>query len=854
MRRIAMASVLSLSIVLFGSPALAQHFDGNANNGTFNPTETETVTQTLINRPTGYTLDITQVDHEDSPAVIQLRQPEWQFDFADLKQAQDSTGAPTTSCSAAVDGSGSTAHFARAEKVGTIRLQAAADGVTRPGAPALWTGDIAFIWYDAVNHVGNMCLLAITTDTRITSLNQPSVTAIQTGFKINLITDSTGTFQEVYSNLTGLIQDSTLQQVNASLIELGATIFAHSAGNWQPGGIDFSKSPAVSGTKNVYGIFTTCPNLTPPPSPWGGCNSQFGPTTGSYPPLPAGWPGSLTHKIPFTFTIPAPVITGPPADSLTNKNPVPITGTSDPNASVQIYENGAPISGATGTADASGNWTANAQLPDGSHTVTARVFDAGGTSPDSNTTSFKIDTVPPVPPTINEPAAGSTNNGTSVTFAGTTEPSADVDVAEAGVIIASAHSNQGGGWSVTTTLTKGPHTIQARATDAAGNVGSYGSTISFNVTTATPVIQSPSSQDFTTNNPNIVFAGTAEPGSTVTVYEGSNALGSSVATPSGSWSFTATLPEGDHTVSAVALNGGFTSAASTPFTFNIDLTPPDPAVITSPTNGVEEISGSFNVVGTSEPRALITVDEGSHQLGQATSDLNGNWSIPVVLQNGAHTIVAQIKDRSGNVGPASAPVSFTIKDPLEIVTPRDGSITQGKIVVSGNAATQSSEVQIFDGLVQIGEAPISNGQWSIPMTFSSGTHSLTVRAVTQGSVGAPSKAVTFRVDADAPRVLIYKPFGYTSLGGVVFDSGLKGSAHDDFATDTGVQSVTITYTNILTGSSVTVAPDNCYLCPGPYVQWTQRPHLFPGFYTVTATATDGVGNVGTDVATLLIAF
>ncbi|GAC1411727.1 MAG: hypothetical protein NVSMB57_06760 [Actinomycetota bacterium] len=823
------------------------------------------VTQTVINRATGLTIDVSQSDHEDPAINSLLRAPEWQFAFDTTRRAQTPAGTPATKCSETVDNHGNSppstgtgtntdyskrtdAKMVRAEKVGTIHLEAHADGVSRPGSPIVWDGDVGFVWYDPAVHVGHMCILAITNDTRVTHLPNPSpsssrddiegVTELVLDFPIRLGSDSAGTYQETESDLRELAQNSTLQTVNASVLNLKAVFNGHSMGNWHAGGIDFSKSPAVSGTKNVTGVFTTCPAVDDTPKKvWGKCLSDK---------------GTVTRTIPFTFTIPTPAISAPAPGTLLNTNPVPLKGTSDPGATVQIYEGGVAVPNAKGVADGTGHWTAYTPLPDGNHTVTARVVDAGGASLDSNATSFTLDTTPPTPPSLTSPASGSYTDGTFVTFSGLTESNADVEVFEANLPIASAHASPGGGWSATATLVKGPHTVAVRATDVAGNVGALGFARSFNVTTARPVVTTPTDGG-ATNSTNVTFTGVAEPSAVVTLSEGSTKLGSTAAAPSGSWSLAVSLPEGDHTVSSIAMSGGFTSAPSVALV-TVDLTPPAAAVITSPANGSEEKSVRVTVKGNSEPAARITLFDSGRLVGEGVTGPSGLWSIATTLSQGDHKIVAHLSDRAGNLGPDSAPIVFTVKDPLEIVTPREDSLHAAANVVSGNADPRSTEVKLFEGGVEIGHAAVSGGKWSLPLTFTSGIHSISVQALTAGVWGPLSKDTTFRVDADPPKVLIFKPAGYVGGIGIVLSSKIRGSGSDARPSDSRVASITLSYKNMITGVVVNRTPDECFRCPGADVRWSDRSHLAPGFYQVSVIGVDAVGNQSTDTAYLILPY
>ena len=112
-------------------------------------------------------------------------------------------------------------------------------------------------------------------------------------------------------------------------------------------------------------------------------------------------------------------------------------------------------------------------------------------------------------------------------------------------------------------------------TDLAGNTGNAADTEAYSVDTSAPAAPSApdleaasdsgaSNSDNVTNDTTPTFSGTAEPGATVSVYDGAVLLGTTVATAGGTWSFTSgALAEGPHSISATATDAaGNVSAAS----------------------------------------------------------------------------------------------------------------------------------------------------------------------------------------------------------------------------------------------------------------------------------------------------
>ncbi|HVL89585.1 MAG TPA: Ig-like domain-containing protein [Actinomycetota bacterium] len=860
-RRIALCLVVLLAGIASGV-ARADHFDSNAGTGSFNPQLQVTVSQSgsplLVNRPTSFTLKMTQTDHEDPPVVTRLRTPgDWNYAFSSTRQAENSLNVPTTRCTDAIDnrnnspngtGTGTQldfskrtdAFFARAERIGTGRLLVHADGVSRPGDPILWNAQLAFISYDAVADTAQMCALFITNDPRVTQLPDPNpantrddiegVTEIVGQFPVARVTEGGVAYWETLVDLTDLIKDSTLQELKVSVLELTSSFTAQSVGNWHAGGITFSRGSVVSGTKSFQGSFKTCPADDPS---FGSCKS--------------GRP-DVTRTSTFAFTLPAPAITAPASGTLTNVNPVSVSGTADPGASVQVFS-GSNAAGSPATADGAGAWTASVPLADGTHSLTAKTVDAGGASPASNSRTVTVDTTPPAAPVIVSPAEGQLHGGTAVTISGTAEPLSTVQITEAGLPLATVVST--GTWSTTVNLTKGPHAIEARATDPAGNAGASGPLRSFDVTTAAPVVSSPA-QNGATNATTVNIGGVAEASALVEIAQDGAPLGSTLASTTGTWTFPHSFPEGTHSLTITATAGGFVSPVVTR-TFTVDFTPPEAPVFTAPEPGSTVRSISVPIRGTmpaAEVGASVAVFEGGTRLGTALVDATGGWAMTVILQDGLHRVRAIATDRAGNTGAPSALLSFTVDDPLEITHPAANSFNPGTIEMQGGADPSATQVRLFEGPAEIARVPVVDGAWTATVSFATGTHTVYARAVNNGILGPASPGVTFKVDATPPTVKVKKPQGYT-LFGLLAGSPVQGWATDEGPADSRLDRVEVEYRNSLTGETVTRVA-SCTGCGGPSATWTESQRVLPGFYSVKATAYDKVGNATSETLLFLI--
>ncbi|MFY0526237.1 adventurous gliding motility protein AgmC [Archangium gephyra] len=111
-------------------------------------------------------------------------------------------------------------------------------------------------------------------------------------------------------------------------------------------------------------------------------------------------------------------------------------------------------------------------LSDGAHTLQVRARDAAGNvdaSPASY--SWTVDTTAPAVPVVASPEENGTVDTLTPVITGSAEPNSTVTVIIDGTEVGTVRTDASGNWSYTPTtpLTTGPHEVQVRATDEAGN-------------------------------------------------------------------------------------------------------------------------------------------------------------------------------------------------------------------------------------------------------------------------------------------------------------------------------------------------------------------------------------------------
>jgi uncharacterized repeat protein (TIGR01451 family) len=280
----------------------------------------------------------------------------------------------------------------------------------------------------------------------------------------------------------------------------------------------------------------------------------------------------------------------------------------------------------------------------------------------SGPTRIEVAIVPT--PVITAPANGSITNDNTPTYTGTALPGTTVTVRNSGgTVLCTATTDASGNWSCTgtTPLGQGPHTVNAVATDSAGNPSQPAST-TFTVDTVAPnppVITYPTSGAILTiQRP--LFTGTSEPNATVIVSVDGKVIGRVVADSAGNWSFPAPDPlvDGAHTVSAVAKDAAGNTSSATTVPFTIDAKPPDTRILTITPPEPETLSNRITFTFNSP---------GRFDIGSYDCSLDGRTFVTCSspreytdLPDGRHTFAVRARTFSGVVDPTPATYTWFI--------------------------------------------------------------------------------------------------------------------------------------------------------------------------------------------------
>ncbi|GAA1441513.1 Ig-like domain-containing protein [Leifsonia poae] len=287
--------------------------------------------------------------------------------------------------------------------------------------------------------------------------------------------------------------------------------------------------------------------------------------------------------------------------TVTTATPV-ITGTGEPGQIVTVTdETGATLG--TPTVGVDGSWTLTPAtgLSNGPHTITA----TQGTGTTATSESTAITVAIPAPIQITSPADGSTIATDTPTITGTATPSSTVTVTdETGAVLGTTTVLADGTWSlISTALSSGPHAITA--TDSDGSTAVVDITVNGPLGIAPVTITAPADGASTTDR-TPTFAGTGEPGATITITDEAGAVvGSATVASDGTWTVVpvVALTAGPHEFTVTQTVGTDTTVAVVALTITTPAGPTPPISPAPPTTS-GGASGDGGLAATGSDIAL----------------------------------------------------------------------------------------------------------------------------------------------------------------------------------------------------------------------------------------------------------
>lgn len=434
-------------------------------------------------------------------------------------------------------------------------------------------------------------------------------------------------------------------------------------------------------------------------------------------------------------------------------------------------------------------------------------------------------------------------------------PSADVSALAAGTVTVTVEGQSSAG---------NPVTINHDVTVDLANVA-----ISINALATDDVINAAEKGE------DLVLSGTTanvEENQTVTIAFGGKNYTATVDAE-GKW--TATVPSADLTglkegdasvqVSVTNVNG---NSASAGHEYSVDATAPSVTINTIATDDIlnaTEAQSDLAISGTSTAEAGQTLTVSLNGKDYTTTvSANGSWTLNVPaadlagLTDGSVTVTASVSDKAGN--PASVDHTLTVDVTVPAVTIHT---VAGDDVIN---AAEHNQAQIVSG-----SATGAAAGDKVTVTIGGQTYTTVLDAAGNWSVGVPANVISVLSDGTVTvTASVTDAAGNTGSGthNVTVDTGLPSVSFNAISDDNVLNSVekgqdlgvSGTSANLAEGTVVTVilngknytattAADGTWSLTVPAADLAS---LGEANYTLSATATNGVGNSVSNTANLLV--
>ncbi|EGO5013949.1 cell surface protein [Enterococcus faecalis] len=456
-----------------------------------------------------------------------------------------------------------------------------------------------------------------------------------------------------------------------------------------------------------------------------------------------------------------------------------ITGTADPNTTIEVRNPDGTIIGTT-TTDDQGNFTVD--LPAGAanpgDTLTVVGKDGDGNESQPTEVTVPEDATVAAPTVTN--VTGTTATGYQVT--GTAEPNVTIEIHnEAGLVIATGTTDGAGAFTITlpTGTAIANEALTAIAKDAAGkesNPTAFKTPADPDAPVATPTVDKITGS--TTKGYQVV--GAAEVGTTVEVRDADGTvLGMETTGTDGK--YTVTLEPGkasaNETITVVAKNA--TGKESQPATATT------PADLATPT--IDSITGNsskgYEITGTAEPKTTIDVrDADGTIIAATTANETGQYTVtlPAGVVTPGETITIISKDGAGNESqPATAVIPADVVLAAPTITKVEGNKANGYTVTG--TADPNVTVQFYNSSEQLLASgnTTTGGTFSVHIAAGLATEKETLTALTTDTQGNVSPKTTFMTPADItgePEIKIAAPTVSSVLGTSKAGYLIKGTA------------------------------------------------------------------------------
>ncbi|MDU8360625.1 hypothetical protein [Pseudomonas syringae group sp. J309-1] len=246
----------------------------------------------------------------------------------------------------------------------------------------------------------------------------------------------------------------------------------------------------------------------------------------------------------------------------------------------------------------------------------------------------------------------------------------------------------------------------------------------------------------TTSDTVLTLSGSGNPSSVVFIFDNGALLTTASVTINGTWRFTETVVQGQHTFTVRDGLGGVDSPAWVVTVGEAAVTPEitrieDASGNEIPNGGTTDDNSMIIVYGTASPNQQVELFDYAASAGPVNVDSSGDWRYQAwglsfkgysLTAKGLYGSFPESDKWDFTVIAVTVPTISIILDAAGVEIPEGGTTPGTSVTVIGSAAV-GQQVEVFDGANSLGTVVATGGNWRLPVA------SLTIKAYSIKAVG-----------------------------------------------------------------------------------------------------------------------
>ncbi|WP_129690710.1 S8 family serine peptidase [Gottfriedia acidiceleris] len=396
--------------------------------------------------------------------------------------------------------------------------------------------------------------------------------------------------------------------------------------------------------------------------------------------------GNYMIRAHVSYEVAQPLITQPVDGKYTNEKTVSVAGETTPLTKVHIFRDGSDIG--TTTSNEDGKFKADVLMSKGNNVITATASTETGMTEPSNPVKVILDETKPQL-TITAPTNGYKTNKDVVIVKGT---ATDENFDSVMINGTKAKVDNAGSFTLPILLVKGENSIEAIATDKAGNVSTLTKNVGLDQTSpSAPKIKAVDDND-------TVIVGTAEANSNITVKIKDKVIATGKADSKGAFSIKISRQTAGIVLSVFATDAAG-NQGKTSTTTVLDRTAPNAPKI----KAVDD--NDTVIVGTAEANSKVIVKYKNKIIVSGKANSKGAFSLKISRQKAGTALTAFAIDAAGNQSKAA---TTTVLDRTAPNAPKITSFfAKGKFEIKGTAEAGATII-VKKGTKEVAKVKVSS--------------------------------------------------------------------------------------------------------------------------------------------------